>query len=303
MTTEYPTARTLQSAGRPEIAVVIPAWNAATTLAEQLEALARQDFTGPWELVVVDDGSTDGTVAVATEFADRLPLRVVATGKTRGPAHARNVGAAASSAPLIGFVDADDVVADDWLRVVRTSLDEHSAVASRFDAKRLNPPDVRASRTLGQKVGLGRDRYAGFLPHAGGCGLAVRREVHEDIGGFDERLPRLEDTDYCWRLQLAGWKLQFVPEAVVHVRFRQQATALLHQAFAYGRINGWLYHRYRPLGMLHVSWWREARGVVRGIAALPLARPASTRLRHLRTVVRHLGTLAGRVEASIAQRP
>lgn len=288
---------------QPEMAVVIPAWNAAPTLAEQLDALVRQDFAGSWELVVVDDGSSDRTVAIAEGYADRLPLRVISTGRVRGPAYARNVGAAATTAPRLGFVDADDVVADDWLRIVRARLEDHAAVASRFDDERLNAPEVRASRTLGQRQGLAKDRYGGFLPHAGGCGLAVRREVHDGIGGFDERLPRLEDTDYCWRLQLAGWTLSFAPDAVVHVRFRQRTGAALRQVFAYGRINGWLYHRYRPRGMHEVSWWHEARGMLRGLLALPTARPASTRVRRLRTVVRHLGTLLGRIEASTGLRP
>src|SRR5690606_34073255 len=107
----------------PEASVVIAAFNAERTLGEQLAALSRQAVRFPWEVLVCDNGSTDGTVAVVTEWQGRLPqLRLVDASARRGPGAARNAGAARALSPLLLFCDADDVVADDWLAPLHGAL-------------------------------------------------------------------------------------------------------------------------------------------------------------------------------------
>src|SRR5215204_6439039 len=89
------------------IAVVIPSFNAAATLPAQLAALAGQRYEGELEVLVSDNGSTDGTLDVVRGWQDRLPVRVVDASDRRGAGHARNVGAAAASMDLIAYCDAD----------------------------------------------------------------------------------------------------------------------------------------------------------------------------------------------------
>jgi len=234
----------------PSVSVVIPCFDAAATLGDQLAALAGQDYRGEWEVIVADNGSTDGSRAVAESFRDRLPsLRWLDTSARRGPAHARNAGAAAARGELLLFCDADDVVAPGWLAAMAAALGRYGLVASRYDAAELNPPAIRDLHATPQAEELPRYDYPPFLPHAGGGGLGVRRALHERVGGFDESMPALEDTDYCWRLQLAGVEMGFARDALVHVRYRPTLGGSFRQAFSYGEHNVRIYRRYRGRGM------------------------------------------------------
>jgi len=152
------------------------------------------------------------------------------------------------------------------------------------------------SRDLRQSEGLSQHDYATFLPHAGGSGLAVRRAVHERIGGFDERLRRLEDTDYSWRLQLAGHAIHFEPAAVLEIRFRPQGPSSLYQAFLYGRYDGWLYRRYRRRGMARVPVFDDLKYLVNQVVHLPTTPRGTARAKRLRSIANRSGVLAGRVE-------
>jgi len=234
----------------PRLSVVIPCLNAAATLPTQLDALAAQSWPGGWEVIVADNGSTDGSREIVERYRDRLPgLKLVDALDKRGQAHARNVGAAASTGDALLFCDADDEVAPGWLAALGRALGEHEFVACRYDNEKLNPVEVRRTHLNPQKDGLTRYDYPAFLPHAGGGGLAVRRSVHEEVGGFDESMPALEDTDYCWRIQLAGHAFHFVPEAVVNIRHRHDLSGVYRQGVSYGQHNVLIYKKYRPLGM------------------------------------------------------
>ncbi len=245
-----------------KLSVIIPCLNEAAYLADQLEALANQVWSQPWEVLVCDNGSTDQTVAVARQFQNRLPgFRLIDASDWRGQAHARNLGAQAAQGELLVFCDADDEVGPGWLVAIGNALERYDFVASRFEPSKLNAPSILASRHCPQQDGLQKYTHPAYLAHASGCGLGVKRACHEAIGGFDESLLFLEDTDYCWRLQLAGVKLHFAPEAVVHYRFRHNFDDIFMQAYHYAEYNVLLYKKYRELGMplLHCSWKGQAR--------------------------------------------
>ncbi len=233
------------------VSVVIPCLNAADTLGAQLDALSRQTWRGDMEVLIADNGSTDGSMDLAAAWRDRLPgLRVLHAADRKGPAHARNVAAAAATGDALLFCDADDEVAEGWIDGLVPELERHEAAASRHEIERLN--GERARRLHGdpaQQYGLSAYTNPPFLDHAGGCGLGVRRRVFEALGGFDEEYGALEDTDLCWRLQLAGHRLVFASEAVVHVRYPATLAAAFRQAARYGRYNVYIYTRYRSRGM------------------------------------------------------
>lgn len=238
-------------AARPlSLSVIVPCHDAAGTLGEQLGALAGQRWDGPWEVLVADNGSTDDSVAVAESFRERLPaLRVVDASGRRGPGHARNRGAAEATGEALLFTDADDRVGEGWLAAMARALEEHDFVAARYDAVLLNPEPVVRARANPQEHDVIPYTYPPFLPHAGGSSLGVKRWLHEAVDGFDEELPALEDTDYCWRIQLRGTPLSLAPGAVVHIRYRAEAGGLFRQSFTFGVYNVLLYARYRKLGM------------------------------------------------------
>ena len=233
------------------VSVIIPCLNAAETLDAQLEALRRQTWRGEIEVLVADNGSTDGSVELAESYVDRLPgLRVLHAADRQGPAHARNVAAAAATGDVLLFCDADDEVAEGWIDGLVRELERHEAAASRHEIERLN--GERARRLHGdpaQQHGLCSYTNPPFLDHAGGCGFGIRRHVFEELGGFDEEYVALEDTDLCWRLQLGDYSLVFAPDAVVHVRFPATLRGAFRQAVRYGQYNVYIYTRYRSRGM------------------------------------------------------
>lgn len=238
-----------------KLSVVIPCLNAAGTIAQQLDALTRQSWPDGWEVIVADNGSTDGSREIVESYRDRLPgLKLVDASDRRGQAHARNLGAAAASGDAFLFCDADDVVAPGWLEGMGRALAVHDFVACRYDNEKLNPVWVQRTHLNPQKEGLTAYDYPPFLPHAGGGGLGVRRAVHEAVGGFDESMPALEDTDYCWRIQLAGHAFHFAPEAVVYIRHRHDPRSIYRQGVSYGLHNVLIYQKYRSRGMPRLGW-------------------------------------------------
>jgi len=282
------------------LSVVVPVRGRPELLVEQLEALAAQSAREPWETVVADDSDAgdDEVAQVVARFEGRVPglRRVPAGGK--GAGHARNVGAAAAAGDKLAFLDADDVAAPGWVDAMAAALDRHAVVASRWEFERLNTPETLASRTPAQLDGPQRYRRPPFLDHAGGCGLGVRREAFEAVGGFDERWPLLEDTDLTWRLQLAGYELAFAPDAVVHIRFRS-GLASFTQAYGYGFYNVRLYKEYLPRGMPRIGPLRSLESLWGLVRSLPEVFDREKRPRYVRRLGHRLGRLAGSIRFGV----
>jgi len=237
------------------LSVIIACRNAVDTVAAQLDSLASQCWDEPWEVIVSDNGSTDGTSTIVRQYGGRLPnLRIVDASDRRGPAHARNVAVQHASGEALLFCDADDEVAPGWLAAMGEALTRYDFVAGSIDIVKLNDPWTRKNRYHSQRDGVQKYDYPPYLPHAGGGTVGVKRWIHESIGGFDESMINLSDTDYCWRIQRKGVKLQFVPEAIIHVRLRKSLKGIFRQAFSYGEYNVNIYKKYLPLGMPRLSW-------------------------------------------------
>lgn len=237
------------AAARPstgtELSVVIAAYDAEATLGAQLDALAAQRVPFAWEVVVADNGSTDGTAALARSYTGRMRILVVDASATPGAGAARNVGVSVAHAPLIAFCDADDVVGDGWLAAMRAALSRHAFVAGRFDGARLNSPSVLRSRALPQQHGLQESARLPGLHAAGAGNMGIRADLFRAVGGFDPRCLYLEDADLCWRVQLAGVPLTWAPDVLLHVRLRGNLWSTARQGYHYGTGERWLALRYR----------------------------------------------------------
>ena len=278
------------------VSVIIPAFDAVATLAEQLEALSGQMVDGAWEVLVSDNGSTDATRQLAESFRNRLPnLRVLDASQRRGAAHARNRGAFEAYGNVLLFCDADDVVAPHWVEAMTRGAENHGFVASRFEVERLNSPSVASAHRHPQERGLNPYTYPDFLPHAGGAGLGVLRSLHEEVDGFDESRLALEDTDYCWRLQQAGHALSFAGDAVVHVRFKESLRADFRQLLSYGVHNVRIYRDYQDRGMKRLPWFA---GLIRW-AKLLLTSPKLLTNRSRASWVGQFGWRTGRLLGSL----
>ena len=214
----------------PNLTVVVPCLNEEETIGGQLSALAAQEWERPWEVLVVDNGSDDGSVAVVESFRGRVPgLRVVDASEKRSQAHALNVGVHEARADAVAFCDADDEVAPGWVAAMGDALLEHELVGCAADGAKLNEPWVRDVRVLDPDE-ASRLWFPPYLPFAGSGGLGVHRRIHEQAGGFDESMPVLFDVDFCVRAQQLGAGFSHVSEAVIHYRFRHAWPEIFGQA-------------------------------------------------------------------------
>jgi GT2 family glycosyltransferase len=242
------------------ISVIICCYNGEATLAETLEAICNQKWMGSWEVILSDNGSTDQSVATFQGFASHhpeIPMRVVDASAKRGAPYARNVGVREANGSSILFCDADDVVGTDWLSSMAVALERRDFVAARLDLQKLNPEWVVGTRRNSQEFELPRTPYTPHLYHAGGGTMGFRKALFERIGGFDESLLGLEDTDFCFRAQLAGFDLHYVPDAVVYVRARSDARAIFRQAYNQAKYSLILSKRYKEFGPPNPGRWRR----------------------------------------------
>lgn len=157
-----------------KLSLVIPCLNAASTITAQLEALANQDYSESWEVIISDNGSTDKTLEIVNQYKSQLPaLNIVDSSDRRGAAHARNVGATVARGEVLLFCDADDEVAPGWMTAMAKALSKYDFVASYVDLEKLNSPYILKKKTCAI-VALFFTSIIFLLRLAGGWGLSVR---------------------------------------------------------------------------------------------------------------------------------
>jgi glycosyltransferase involved in cell wall biosynthesis len=232
----------------PDLSVVIPVRDAATTIRGQLDALLAQEWDGAFEVVVADNGSTDATRAVVEEYAARDErVRLVDASDRPGVGHCRNAGIAAARADAIAMCDADDVVHAGWVRAMGGALPDHEFVTGPLDITTLNPDWVLDTR--GRALADGPGQFFGVLEFAHSCNVGFRAELIERAGGFDERLVAGEDIELSARFTRAGATLTFVADAVVSYRYRDTVRGLWRQARTYGQVRPELFRRVAATGV------------------------------------------------------
>lgn len=233
--------------------VVIPARNAAALLPRQLRALAGQTYRGAWEVLVADNGSSDGTAEVARACAGQLPaLRVVDAARRRGINCARNEGARAAQGDLLLFCDADDEACPEWLARMVDAAGAHDLVGGPLDRRSLNDPVTVAWRWPSPEDALAVAHA--FLPYAEGANFGIWADVLRALGGWNEEYAGgADDVELCWRAQLAGYRIGFAPRAVIRYRHRTALTAMARQVFGFGFGDTKLYRDFRARGLRRPS--------------------------------------------------
>lgn len=255
------------------VSVVIPTYNAVRTLGAQLDALESQDYPGPFEVVIADNGSTDGLVELLEQRPATIDVRRVDASARRGVSHARNAGCAAARGDLLMICDSDDVVVPGWISAMVAAAADAECVGGPLDYTLLNEGTPVVWRYPHPKDRL--PVKLRFLPYAHGCNVAVWRDVLEAVDGWDESYgPGGEDVDFAWRVQLAGGRVVNAPEAVVHYRHRTSAKGLARQMAGYAEADVLLYRKFRAEGArrrtgrdaLRDAWWLLSRTVLLGRA-------------------------------------
>lgn len=236
-----------------DVSVVLPCYNGGPLLAVQLDAIAAQEFDQPWELVFVDNASTDGSADMARAYQDRIPnLRVIDASAEKGQPFALNTGIKAAAGSRIILCDADDEVAPGWLRAMAAALSEHPLVASRMDQRKLNPKWLQSDM---QWDTLQKLWYPPYSAHGAGATLGFHKSLFEDIGSFESSLPYLHDTEFCIQAGKRGVAMHLVTDAVVHYRRRTSLKAHMRQSRNYAVYNTILARRHQPEGGGVLAYW------------------------------------------------
>jgi glycosyltransferase involved in cell wall biosynthesis len=272
------------------VTVIVPVRDGEKTLPQEFEALSQQAYSGSWEVVVADNGSTDGTRAVCAAWAGRLPgFRVVDASDRAGSSHARNVGAAAAQGDLLAFCDADDVVDPHWLAALVDAARQHDLVGGTQEASRLNDATVQKSR--GARTRSALVRPLGFLPFAPTSNLAVWADVYRTVGGLDVDYPQAHDVEFSWRAQVEGFDLGHAPEAVVHYRYRSTVKGVAKQAYLTGFDAVQLYRDYHAHGARRPSGRATLRRWLASVVRIPLILVPSQRIGSVRLLANNAGRL------------
>lgn len=178
---------------RPLVSLIAVNYNGAHTLPGFLDALAQTRYD-PFELLVVDNASSDGSVALL-ESSD-IPLRLIRSPGNEGFGRACNRGAAESGGEYLVFLNPDVRVTPDWLSILVETIEDHERAAI------VSPQTLPSYRT---EPSGGSPEELHAVP---GCAMMVRRAAWEELGGFDERIFLYwEDTELCWRAWLSGWSV------------------------------------------------------------------------------------------------
>ena len=236
----------------PRISVVVCCHNAESTLHDCLGTLSKLQYPN-FEVIVVDDGSTDATAAITQEYGFRL-IRTM----NRGLSAARNTGLHAATGEIVAYTDGDCCPDPHWLTYLANTFlnSNHAGVGGPNIAP---PGDGLIAECVANAPGgpvhvLLSDEVAEHIP---GCNMAFRKSCLETIGGFDPQFRAAgDDVDVCWRLQERGWTLGFSPAAMVWHHRRNSVRAYWKQQAGYGKAEALLERKwpekYNAAG--HVTW-------------------------------------------------
>ncbi len=252
----------------PKVSVVVCSYNGARTLTDCLRAICVQDYPD-YEVILIDDGSTDQTPAIAAQFPKVRYLHQ----SNLGLSAARNTGARVALGRIVAYTDSDCVADDKWLHYLVTAMVDQEVDA--IGGPNIPPTDdcmiarcVAASPGGPSHVMLD-DRYAEHVP---GCNMAFDRERLLALGGFDPQFRVAgDDVDICWRFTDARLRIGYAPAALVWHHRRHTVRGYFRQQKGYGRAEAMLSFKH-PLRFNAIGQARW-HGVIYGEGAigLPLA--------------------------------
>ncbi|MFL6527091.1 MAG: glycosyltransferase [Chthoniobacterales bacterium] len=243
----------------PFVSVIVCSYNGAKTLAACLESLRQLDYP-KYEVVLVDDGSTDNTREIAAQFPEVRYIHQT----NHGLSAARNHGARVATGEVFAYTDSDCMADRDWLYYLISTL-------LRGDFAGVGGPNVPppaqnwvqacvAAAPGGPSHVLLTDTIAEHIP---GCNMAWYRWGFENVGGFDPEYHKAgDDVDFCWRIQQAGCQVAFSPAAVVWHHRRFTLRAFMKQQEGYGEAESLL--RFKHLIFFGPTGTAKWRGQIYG---------------------------------------
>ena len=242
-----------------KISAYIPCYNAATYIEPTIKAVLDQTLP-PDELLIIDDGSTDRTVEIASQY----PVRVIRHEKNLGLAAGRNTAFANARHELVAAIDSDAILEPKWMEYLAEAFSDEAVAASGgrlLEKYRESPADAWRAAHLSQDLGEQRIDVAWPTPkRLGGFGTVIRKTAVERVGGYDLRFrTNYEDVDMSVRLLKAGYKLVFDPRAVAHHMRRDTASSVVRTAWRWDFYSHYYAGGYNNIALKVLLNFRSAR--------------------------------------------
>jgi len=218
-----------------KVSIVVPVYNAEKTLKDCIYSLLKMDYKD-YEIIFVDDGSTDSSKKIITDFANKYEHIRLLEQMHRGPASARNLGIRNSSGKIVFFTDSDCIVPINWVKSILEYFGDKSigAVGGSLTPVSTNSIYEVFDQKRRENLYGTKKKFVDALPT---CNLAVRREILEKIGGFDEsfKYASAEDYDLCYRIRRFGYKILYVPKISVMHHHPQNFKTILRKGYIHGK--------------------------------------------------------------------
>lgn len=217
------------------ISVVIPAYNEERLIGQCLDAFARQRTRRAFEVIVVDNASTDRTARIVRSYASRIPVRVVSEPR-KGRGQARKTGFENAQGDIIASTDADTVVPANWIETIAKTFERNRSLVGITGTVRILDCDTVTNKMVNvlqpamMRVGAAVVHYQLL----NGFNFAVRAEAYRQSGGFDASLAGMEDYDLARKIGKVG-KTAFVPSLTVTFSGRRFKQGFMKGVFDYAK--------------------------------------------------------------------
>lgn len=248
------------------VSIIIPAYNCDATIAKTISACLAQDCSVPIEIIVVDDGSTDGTAERVRAF----PGVRYARQENAGPASARNHGARLAGGEVLLFTDSDCVPHPDWASRLLSGLKQQEVAAVAGSYGIANPESLLA-RCVQSEIIYRHLRMPGFIRAFGSYNVAIKRGDFLAVGGFDERYRHAsgEDNDLSYKFLAAGKKICFAREALVDHHHPVRVAQYLREQFRHGAWRVRMYRSHpRMMAGDDYTFWKDSGEVLLALMSL-----------------------------------
>ena len=192
----------------PKVSIIVAAYNSQDTIEECLKSILALNYpTDFFEVIVMDGGSKDSTV----EIAERFPVKVVSI-RLNAPA-AYNYATKIAFYPILGFIDADAKVEDEWLNKLAPHLAEPKVAGVSGSIETWNHENPWA-RSIGYELKNRYQRIGKYTGRIATMNLLLKKAVIDEAGGWDDKLPSQYDTDLGFRISAKGYKIAYEPNAI-----------------------------------------------------------------------------------------
>ncbi|WP_083090159.1 glycosyltransferase [Actinomyces vulturis] len=283
-----------------DVSIVIPTYNAANSIGMQLAALAKQDTNLRYEVIVVNNCSTDNLDETIQNYQhlfdyDGRDLRLVNASEKAGVNYARNVGIKNSRSEQILICDADDIVATNFVAELHNCLNTNDLVGGG-----LVPWTGELPLPPHENILIFNQPKLNYLPVIPGCCFGLHKRAAEAIGYFDESfMGGCDEAELSWRIQQKGFTIGFTSKTFIYYRLRHGSSQIIKQHYRYGLMESHLSKVFGIENLTGRDWLLKEYRRVRHLLGQAIHNP---KLIHDRNWCEKVGLTIGRWRGSIRER-